>query len=152
MNLYQINTKYRDEFRSLRCPAVTRIYHERRLQLPCADECLHKTYGYVHRLLPFHPYCGLKYVIVLARDRRNGRHRLAPVHHPRDTAKTSSYTATITPHGISKGPSMPWQRPRREVGPMKDLHTPNVGKIDEVCLPKLKLLQNDQDARLSNQR
>jgi prolyl-tRNA synthetase len=138
MNLYQINTKYRDEFRPRFGALRSREFIMKdAYSFHATDECLHKTYMDMYNAYcRIFTRCGLKYVIVLAETGEMGGTGSHQFTIPCDNGEdVIVYTAdNNTAWNIEKAPvDAVAKDPAREVGPMKDLHTPNVGKIDEVC-------------------
>jgi prolyl-tRNA synthetase len=138
MNLYQINTKYRDEFRPRFGALRSREFIMKdAYSFHATDECLHKTYMDMYNAYcRIFTRCGLKYVIVLAETGEmggTGSHQFTiPCDNGEDVIVYTDDNKVAW--NIEKAPvdALP-KDPAREVGPMKDLHTPNVGKIDEVC-------------------
>jgi prolyl-tRNA synthetase len=138
MNLYQINTKYRDEFRPRFGALRSREFIMKdAYSFHATDECLHKTYMDMYNAYcRIFTRCGLKYVIVLAETGEMGGTGSHQFTIPCDNGEdVIVYTADNNlAWNIEKAPvDAVAKDPAREVGPMKDLHTPNVGKIDEVC-------------------
>jgi prolyl-tRNA synthetase len=138
MNLYQINTKYRDEFRPRFGALRSREFIMKdAYSFHAAEECLHKTYMDMYNAYcRVFTRCGLDYVIVQAETGEMGGTGSHQFTIPCDNGEdVIVYTADNNlAWNIEKAPvdALPKQ-PAKEVGPMTDLHTPNVGKIDEVC-------------------
>jgi prolyl-tRNA synthetase len=138
MNLYQINTKYRDEFRPRFGALRSREFIMKdAYSFHATEDCLHKTYMDMYNAYcRIFTRCGLDYVIVQAETGEMGGTGSHQFTIPCDNGEdVIVYTADNNlAWNIEKAPvdALP-KDPAREVGPMKDLHTPNVGKIDEVC-------------------
>ncbi len=138
MNLYQINTKYRDEFRPRFGALRSREFIMKdAYSFHTNDACLHKTYMEMYNTYcRVFARCGLEYVIVQAETGEmggTGSHQFTiPCANGEDVIV---YTADNNlAWNIEKAPvdALPKQ-PAKEVGAPVELHTPGVGKIDEVC-------------------
>ena len=138
MNLYQINVKYRDEFRPRFGVLRSRefimkdaySFHE-------SDECLQKTYQAMYDAYKrIFSRCGLEYVIVQAESGEMGGSGSHQFTVPCDNGEdVIVYTADDElAWNIEKAPvdALPNQTPV-QVGSPELFHTPKAGKIDEVC-------------------
>ncbi|MBM4102717.1 MAG: proline--tRNA ligase [Planctomycetes bacterium] len=138
MNLYQINTKYRDEFRPRFGALRSREFIMKdAYSFHATEDCLHKTYMDMYNAYcRVFTRCGLDYVIVQAETGEMGGTGSHQFTIPCDNGEdVIVYTADSSlAWNIEKAPVDPLpKQPPKETGPMTDLHTPNVGKIDEVC-------------------
>lgn len=138
MNLYQINTKYRDEFRPRFGALRSREFIMKdAYSFHTNEECLHKTYMDMYNAYcRVFARCGLDYVIVQAETGEMGGTGSHQFTIPCDNGEdVIVYTADNNlAWNIEKAPvDAVAKEPAKEVGPTKDLHTPGVGKIEEVC-------------------
>jgi prolyl-tRNA synthetase len=138
MNLYQINTKYRDEFRPRFGVLRSREFTMKDAYSFHADEeSLHETYMDMYdAYCRIFDRCGLEYVIVLAESGEmggSGSHQFTvPCENGEDVIV---YTADDKQAwNIEKAPVDPLpKQPAVEVGAVEEVHTPKVGKIEDVC-------------------
>ena len=138
MNLYQINTKYRDEFRPRFGVLRSREFIMKdAYSFHLTEECLHKTYMDMYNAYcRVFERCGVEYVIVLAESGEmggSGSHQFTvPCENGEDIIV---YTADDKEAwNIEKAPVDPLgKEPAVEVGPVEDMHTPKSGKIEDAC-------------------
>ncbi|HOK95085.1 MAG TPA: proline--tRNA ligase [Anaerohalosphaeraceae bacterium] len=138
MNLYQINTKYRDEFRPRFGVLRSREFIMKdAYSFHTSEECLHKTYmDMYHAYCRVFERCGLEYVIVLAESGEmggTGSHQFTvPCASGEDIIV---YTAdNRQAWNIEKAPVDPLpKQPPVPVGPVEDFYTPKAGRIDDAC-------------------
>lgn len=139
MNLYQINTKYRDEFRPRFGVLRSREFIMKdSYSFHGTEECLHKTYMQMYdAYCRIFDRCGLDYVIVLAESGEmggSGSHQFTvPCENGEDIIV---YTADDKQAwNIEKAPVDPLpKQPAAEVGTAEEVHTPKVGTIEDVCV------------------
>ena len=138
MNLYQINTKYRDEFRPRFGVLRSREFMMKdAYSFHATEECLHKTYMDMYNAYRrVFSRCGLEYVIVLAESGEMGGSGSHQFTVPCDNGEdVIVYTAdNQLAWNIEKAPvdALHKQLPV-EVGPVELFHTPRAGKIDDAC-------------------
>ncbi len=137
MNLYQINTKYRDEFRPRFGALRSREFIMKdAYSFHATEECLHKTYMDMYNAYcRVFTRCGLDYVIVQAETGEMGGTGSHQFTIPCDNGEDMIvYTADNNlAWNLEKAPVDPLpKQPAKEVGPMKEVHTPNVGSIEAV--------------------
>ncbi|MCI0499204.1 MAG: proline--tRNA ligase [Planctomycetales bacterium] len=138
MNLYQINTKYRDEFRPRFGVLRSREFIMKdAYSFHANEECLHKTYMNMYcAYCRVFERCGLEYVIVLAESGEmggSGSHQFTvPCANGEDIIV---YTADDKQAwNIEKAPVDPLpKQPPAQVGPVEDFYTPRAGKIEDAC-------------------
>lgn len=138
LNLYQINTKYRDEFRPRFGVLRSREFIMKDAYSFHANEaCLHKTYMDMYNAYKrVFSRCGLEYVIVEAETGEmggTGSHQFTiPCENGEDVIV---YTEDGTrAWNIEKAPVDPLpKQPAVEVPPPALVHTPGVGSIEAVC-------------------
>lgn len=138
MNLYQINTKYRDEFRPRFGVLRSREFIMKDAYSFHLDEdSLHGTYmDMYHAYCRVFERCGLEYVIVLAESGEmggSGSHQFTiPCENGEDVIV---YTADDKQAwNIEKAPvDALAKQPAAEVGPVEEVHTPRAGKIEDAC-------------------
>ncbi len=138
MNLYQINTKYRDEFRPRFGVLRSREFMMKdAYSFHATEECLHKTYMAMYNAYcRVFSRCGLDYVIVQAESGEMGGSGSHQFTIPCDNGEdVIVYTEDNTQAwNIEKAPVDPLSKqPPVEVGPVEPFHTPNAGKIDDAC-------------------
>ena len=138
MNLYQINTKYRDEFRPRFGVLRSREFIMKdAYSFHANEECLHKTYmAMYHAYCRVFARCGLDYVIVLAESGEmggSGSHQFTvPCDNGEDVIVYTDDDKEAW--NIEKAPvDALAKQPAGQVGPAEEVHTPNTGKIEEVC-------------------
>ena len=138
MNLYQINTKYRDEFRPRFGVLRSREFIMKdAYSFHIDEESLHETYMDMYNAYcRVFERCGVDYVIVLAESGEmggSGSHQFTvPCENGEDVIV---YTADDKQAwNIEKAPvdALPRQA-AVEVGAIEEVHTPKVGTIEEVC-------------------
>jgi prolyl-tRNA synthetase len=138
MNLYQINTKYRDEFRPRFGVLRSREFIMKDAYSFHIDEAsLHATYMQMYdAYCRVFERCGLAYVIVLAESGEmggSGSHQFTvPCENGEDVIV---YTADDKQAwNIEKAPVDPLaKQTAADVGAAEAVHTPKAGKIEEVC-------------------
>jgi prolyl-tRNA synthetase len=138
MNLYQINTKYRDEFRPRFGVLRSREFIMKDAYSFNADEAsLHETYMDMYNAYcRVFERCGVEYVIVLAESGEmggSGSHQFTvPCENGEDVIVYTDDDKEAW--NIEKAPvdALPKQ-PAVEVGPVEDFHTPKAGKIEDAC-------------------
>lgn len=138
VNLYQINTKYRDEFRPRFGVLRSREFMMKdAYSFHASEECLHKTYMAMYEAYKrVFARCGLEYVIVEAETGEmggTGSHQFTiPCANGEDVIV---YTAEADrAWNIEKAPVDPLPKaPAANVGAVEEVHTPNVGSIEAVC-------------------
>lgn len=138
MNLYQINVKYRDEFRPRFGVLRSREFIMKdAYSFHDSEECLQKTYQAMYNAYRrVFSRCGLDYVIVLAESGEmggSGSHQFTvPCNNGEDVIV---YTAdNEVAWNIEKAPVDALSKePPVQVGAPELVHTPHTGKIDEVC-------------------
>ncbi len=138
MNLYQINTKYRDEFRPRFGVLRSREFIMKDAYSFNADEdSLHTSYmDMYHAYCRVFERCGLAYVIVLAESGEmggSGSHQFTvPCENGEDVIVYTDDDKEAW--NIEKAPvDALAKQPAVEVGSMEDCHTPKAGKIEDVC-------------------
>ena len=147
MNLYQINTKYRDEFRPRFGVLRSREFIMKdAYSFHIDDASLHETYMQMYNAYcRVFERCGLEYVIVLAESGEmggSGSHQFTvPCENGEDVIVYTDDDKEAW--NIEKAPvdALPKQ-PAVEVGQPEDVHTPNARTIEEVC--EFLKLQPDQ--------
>ncbi len=138
VNLYQINTKYRDEFRPRFGVLRSREFMMKdAYSFHASEACLHRTYMAMYEAYKrVFARCGLTYVIVEAETGEmggTGSHQFTiPCASGEDVIV---YTAAEDrAWNIEKAPVDPVAKPpAAEAGPPEEVHTPNVGSIEAVC-------------------
>jgi prolyl-tRNA synthetase len=138
VNLYQINTKYRDEFRPRFGVLRSREFMMKdAYSFHATEECLHKTYMDMYNAYKrVFARCGLEYVIVEAETGEmggTGSHQFTiPCANGEDVIV---YIADQDrAWNIEKAPVDPLpKQPAVKAGPVEEVHTPNVGSIEAVC-------------------
>jgi prolyl-tRNA synthetase len=138
MNLYQINTKYRDEFRPRFGVLRSREFIMKdAYSFHANEECLHKTYmDMYHAYCRVFERCGLEYVVVLAESGEMGGSGSHQFTVPCDNGED---IIVYTEDGkqawnLEKAPvDAPAKQPAVKVGPVEDFHTPKAGKIEDAC-------------------
>jgi len=138
MNLYQINTKYRDEFRPRFGVLRSREFIMKDAYSFHMDEdCLHKTYMQMYdAYCRVFDRCGVEYVIVLAESGEMGGSGSHQFTVPCDNGEdVIVYTADDKQAwNIEKAPVDPLAKQDAvEVDLAEEVHTPKTGKIEEVC-------------------
>jgi prolyl-tRNA synthetase len=139
MNLYQINTKYRDEFRPRFGVLRSREFIMKDAYSFHGDEeSLHKTYmDMYHAYCRVFERCGLEYVIVLAESGEmggSGSHQFTvPCDNGEDVIVYTDDDKEAW--NIEKAPvdALPKQ-PAVEVGAVEHFLTPKAGKIEDACV------------------
>lgn len=138
MNLYQINTKYRDEFRPRFGVLRSREFMMKdAYSFHATEDCLHKTYMDMYNAYcRVFARCGLAYVIVQAESGEmggSGSHQFTvPCANGEDVIVYTEDDQMAW--NIEKAPVDPLSKQLpAEVGAVELVHTPKAGKIDEVC-------------------
>jgi len=139
INVYQISTKFRDEFRPrfgvLRCREFIMkdaySFHTDAESLDETYRVMYDTYCRVFRR------CGLEYVVVEAESGEMGgagSHQFTvPCESGEDMivhTEDGKYAANLEKAAVDP---LPKQKGASKYPPMKDVHTPNVGTIEAVC-------------------
>lgn len=137
MNLYQINTKYRDEFRPRFGALRSREFIMKdAYSFHATEECLHKTYMDMYNAYcRVFTRCGLDYVIVQAETGEMGGTGSHQFTIPCDNGEdVIVYTADNNlAWNIEKAPVDALSKePAKQVSPAREIHTPNVGSIEAV--------------------
>ena len=139
VNVYQISTKFRDEFRPRFGVLRSRefimkdaySFHTDAESLDETYRVMYDTYCRVFRR------CGLEYVVVEAESGEMGgagSHQFTiPCESGEDVivhTEDGKYTANLEKAAVDP---LPKQKSVKDIGPMKDVHTPEVGTIEAVC-------------------
>jgi len=140
INLYQINTKFRDEFRPRFGVLRSREFLMKDAYSFNADaESLDRTY---HRMYDAYcrifERCGLKYVVVEAESGEMGGAESHQFTTPCENGEEvivqtadGSYAANLAKAAVDPPP--PTQPRADETPPMEQVHTPDARTIDDVC-------------------
>lgn len=138
INLYQINTKYRDEFRPRFGVLRSREFIMKDAYSFNADEdSLHETYMDMYKAYcRVFDRCGVEYVIVLAESGEmggSGSHQFTvPCENGEDVIVYTDDDKEAW--NIEKAPvDAMAKQPAVEVGSVEDFHTPKAGKIEDAC-------------------
>jgi len=138
-NIYQISLKFRDEFRPRFGVLRSRefimkdaySFHTDNESLDQTYQLMYQTYQRIFKR------CGLKYVVVEAESGEmggSGSHQFTvPCESGEDvivSTEDNSYAANIEKAAVDP---LPKQDTGKEIGPVEQLHTPNVGSIEAVC-------------------
>ena len=138
MNLYQINIKYRDEFRPRFGVLRSREFMMKdAYSFHASQDCLHTIYMAMYEAYcRVFARCGLEYVIVQAETGEmggSGSHQFTvPCDNGEDViVYTDDHQLAWN---IEKAPVDPLSKqPPADVGPPEEVHTPNAGRIEDVC-------------------
>ncbi|MCE5186002.1 MAG: proline--tRNA ligase [Planctomycetaceae bacterium] len=138
MNLYQINTKYRDEFRPRFGVLRSREFMMKDAYSFHADDAsLHKTYMDMYNAYcRVFERCGLEYVIVQAESGEMGGSQSHQFTVPCESGEdVIVYTDdNKLAWNIEKAPvDAPAKQPAVKAGKPELFHTPGAGKIEDVC-------------------
>ncbi|MBN1807085.1 MAG: proline--tRNA ligase [Sedimentisphaerales bacterium] len=145
INLYQISSKFRDEFRPRFGVIRSREFIMKDAYSFDTDpECLDKSYKAMYNAYcNVFRRCGLEYVIVEAESGEmggSGSHQFTiPVESGEDTivyTEDGSYAANLERASVDplpKNESRGMMDDGREIPPMEEVHTPNIGSIEAVC-------------------
>ncbi len=145
VNLYQISFKFRDEFRPRFGVLRSREFIMKDSYSFHADEKnLDETYKIMYNTYcRIFKRCGLEYVIVEAESGEmggSGSHQFTiPCESGEDIivhTKDNSYAANIEKAAVDplpKDEGRGTMDDRRRIPPMEDVHTPNIGSIEDVC-------------------
>ncbi|RKY08804.1 MAG: proline--tRNA ligase, partial [Planctomycetota bacterium] len=139
INFYQINLKYRDEFRPRFGVLRSREFIMKDAYSFDADEeMLERSYRTMYdAYCRIFTRCGLEYVIVEAESGEmggSGSHQFTiPCQNGEDTIVYTQDNAGAW--NIEKAPVDPLPKSDKDVqvGPIEEVHTPNVGTIEDVC-------------------
>ena len=139
INFYQINLKYRDEFRPRFGVLRSREFIMKDAYSFDADEeMLERSYRAMYdAYCRIFARCGLEYVIVEAESGEmggSGSHQFTiPCPNGEDTIVYTEDNQHAW--NIEKGPvdALPKSDKDIQVGPIEEVHTPNVGTIEDVC-------------------
>lgn len=139
VNFYQINLKYRDEFRPRFGVLRSREFIMKDAYSFDADEdMLEQSYRAMYNAYcRIFKRCGLEYVIVEAESGEmggSGSHQFTiPCPNGEDTIVYTEDNQHAW--NIEKGPVDPLVKPDKDVqvGSVEEVHTPNVGTIEDVC-------------------
>ena len=139
INLYQIGPKFRDEFRPRFGVLRSREFIMKDAYSFDTDaETLDKSYRIMYdAYCRIFTRCGLEYVIVQAESGEmggSGSHQFTvPCESGEDTiiyTEDGSYAANLERAAVDP---LPKEKSNTKIPPMQDVHTPNIGSIDEVC-------------------
>ena len=137
-NLYQINVKYRDEFRPRFGVLRSREFIMKdAYSFHVTGQCLEKTYRAMYdAYCRVFQRCGLEYVIVEAESGEmggSGSHQFTiPCENGEDTIVYTEDNSRAW--NLEKAPVDPLSRQSaQEADPPEEVHTPNVGTIEAVC-------------------
>ena len=138
LNLYQINTKYRDEFRPRFGVLRSREFIMKdAYSFHATEECLHQSYMTMYNTYKrIFERCGLEYVIVEAETGEMGGSGSHQFTVPCDNGEdVIVYTAdSERAWNIEKAPvDAVAKEPAVDPKDLVELHTPNVGTIEAVC-------------------
>jgi prolyl-tRNA synthetase len=145
INLYQISAKFRDEFRPRFGPIRSREFMMKDAYSFDADPAgLDKSYKAMYdAYCRIFKRCGLQYVIVEAEVGEmggSGSHQFTvPCESGEDTivyTEDGSYAANLQRANVDPLPRNEGRGMRdegRELPPMQEVHTPNIGSIEAVC-------------------
>jgi prolyl-tRNA synthetase len=138
-NLYQISTKFRDEFRPRFGAIRSREFimkdaYSFDADPASLDESYKKMYDAYCRIFK---RCGLEYVIVEAESGEmggSGSHQFTvPCESGEDTivyTEDASYAANLQRADVDP---LPKEQSNSKIPPMEEVHTPNIGSIEAVC-------------------
>ncbi|MGD2095344.1 MAG: proline--tRNA ligase [Phycisphaerales bacterium] len=144
-NLYQISPKFRDEFRPRFGPIRSREFIMKDAYSFDADsKGLDKSYKAMYdAYCRIFKRCGLEYVIVEAESGEmggSGSHQFTiPCESGEDTivyTEDGSYAANLERANVDPLPRDDGRGTKeegREIPPIEEVHTPNIGSIDAVC-------------------
>ena len=139
INLYQITTKFRDEFRPRFGAIRSREFIMKDAYSFDTDpENLDKSYKIMYdAYCRIFKRCGLDYVVVEAESGQmggSGSHQFTvPCESGEDTiiyTEDGSYTANLERADVDP---LPKQKPQAKMPPIQEVHTPNIGSIEKVC-------------------
>jgi len=139
INLYQISPKFRDEFRPRFGPVRSREFIMKDAYSFDADPAgLDESYKSMYdAYCRIFKRCGLEYVIVEAESGEmggSGSHQFTvPCESGEDTivyTEDGSYAANLERAAVDP---LPKEKANAEIPPMEEVHTPNIGTIDDVC-------------------
>ncbi len=139
INIYQISSKYRDEFRPRFGAIRSREFIMKDAYSFDVDpESLDKSYQAMYdAYCRIFKRCGLEYVIVEAESGEmggSGSHQFTiPCESGEDTivyTEDGSYAANLERAEVD---ALPKEQADAEIPPAEEVHTPNVGTIDAVC-------------------
>ena len=145
INLYQISPKFRDEFRPRFGPVRSREFIMKdAYSFDANAESLDKSYKAMYdAYCRIFKRCGLDYVIVEAESGEmggSGSHQFTiPCESGEDTivyTEDGSYAANLERAAVDPLPPsvIPSERSEsRNLPPMQEVHTPNIGSIEAVC-------------------
>jgi len=138
INLYQISAKFRDEFRPRFGPIRSREFIMKDAYSFDADDAgLDKSYKAMYEAYcRIFKRCGLQYIVVEAEVGEmggSGSHQFTvPCESGEDTiiyTEDGSYAANLERASVDPLP----KNERRDIPPMQQVHTPNIGSIEAVC-------------------
>ncbi len=139
MNIYQISFKFRDEFRPRFGVLRSREFIMKdAYSFHTGEESLDETYKVMYETYcRIFKRCGLAYVIVEAESGEmggNGSHQFTvPCENGEDLiiyTEDNSYAANLEKAAVDAAAK---EKTETKIGPMEDVHTPNVGTIEAVC-------------------
>jgi len=139
MNIYQISFKFRDEFRPRFGVLRSREFIMKdAYSFHTDEESLDETYKVMYETYcRIFKRCGLDYVIVEAESGEmggSGSHQFTvPSENGEDLiiyTEDNSYAANLEKAAVD-APAK--EKAETKIGPMEDVHTPNVGTIEAVC-------------------
>ena len=139
MNIYQISFKFRDEFRPRFGVLRSREFIMKdAYSFHTGEESLDETYKVMYETYcRIFERCGLDYVIVEAESGEmggSGSHQFTvPSENGEDLiiyTEDNSYAANLEKAAVDAPEK---EKSETKIGPMEDVHTPNVGTIEAVC-------------------
>jgi prolyl-tRNA synthetase len=139
VNLYQISPKFRDEFRPRFGPVRSREFIMKdAYSFDANPEGLDKSYQAMYdAYCRIFERCGLDYVIVEAESGEmggSGSHQFTiPCESGEDTivyTEDGSYAANLERAAVDP---LSKENTNADIPPMEDVHTPNIGSIEDVC-------------------
>jgi prolyl-tRNA synthetase len=139
INLYQITTKFRDEFRPRFGAIRSREFIMKdAYSFDTDSENLDKSYKIMYdAYCLIFKRCGLDYVIVEAESGQmggSGSHQFTvPCESGEDTiiyTEDGSYAANLERANVDP---LPKEEPQAKIPPIQEVHTPNIGSIEAVC-------------------
>ena len=139
INFYQINLKYRDEFRPRFGVLRSREFIMKDAYSFDADEeMLERSYRAMYdAYCRIFARCGLEYVIVEAESGEMGGSGSDQFTIPCQNGEDTIVYTEDNAHAwnIEKAPvdPLPKQQAAEPVGPVKEIHTPKVGTVEDVC-------------------
>jgi len=139
MNIYQISFKFRDEFRPRFGVLRSREFIMKdSYSFHAGPESLDETYKVMYdTYCRIFKRCGLDYVVVEAECGEmggSGSHQFTvPCESGEDTivyTEDGPYAANLERAAVDP---LPKEKSKTKIGPMQEVHTPNIGSIEAVC-------------------